>query len=743
MSTCDSSRQVSDEISPAASQCPSAKHSRPASKTSASVCSRRKREHIASPPLTPTPCSAVMWDGHQQQCVREPLPTPDVLRAFLEERLISDHDARPATAAVAVAAAIVVVGAAKASEDVRSSERDVPRGKPVLILRGLAPAFLRVLMDVPLGVDAAFVEAHAAKRRYRPRPGLAATAMAAQWNYPELVGGFARALWRRGEGAVLPIRDVLGRAAVRAVSDCEDLAAVECRASVWVTERVDVLLLDTPVWEDPGGLLKKARRKTVVTGTKTRDEETEEKGLWDVSSTTGQDEDIPSFEDALQETMSLSADATGSKLVDILEQAAYDKWLDYFEALTPRQTPLVADGMSIEWRALQALEGNLDMAKRLAHDRRSHGGSTTTTDSLLPDWLSLLQRLRDRVALLATVPPALGAGPHVPIARNHRTLHADNFARLPIPPRQRSRSPPAAGPVTSGGGGGDDENQRALDRVTYLGGILLPISIVSSVLSMNQDFEPGQPLFWVFWAAAVPLTLVTFVIIYADKLRGAEVWVDAGSLDAGSSSSEDQGADGQEEEEEEKGKKKKTTTPDWNRLADHGRVQWTVDGRARMQRPPPPLPIRPQAMAYAGEDVVIDLSDAVAESRPISPRRRRRTSQESDDNTMDHHRPPPPSSSPPSSLEPYQPSDNDDQGLQDPDMYVTRPALDGARPHAWRKKQLGWGGAAMCILGMQKPLRVQDGLPVTPRPRRNVERRRPRQGRREASGEGRGMLVVM
>lgn len=36
---------------------------------------------------------------------------------------------------------------------------------------------------------------------------------------------------------------------------------------------------------------------------------------------------------------------------------------------------------------------------------------------------------------------------------------------------------------------------------------------------------------------------------------------------------------------------------------------------------------------------------------------------------------------------------------------------NGTRPHAWRKKQLGWGGAAMCILKMQKPLRVEDGGP--------------------------------
>lgn len=651
--------------------------------------------------------------------MRESLPTPDALRGFLEEQRTSD--ARPI-----VAAAAVVAGAVGASATGDGGSRDTRGERPLLILRGLAPAFVHVLLDSPLGIDAEFVAAHAARRRYHaPRPLGSQAVAAAQWNYPEFVGGLAQAMLTGQHGTLLPIGDVLGRVAVRAVSDCEDLAAAECRASVWVGEEVDVLFLDQPAWEEPGSRLRKGERKSAMAVGERWVDET--KGTRRGASSTKKDyeksEEIPSLEDALQERMSVSADATGSKLVDILEEAAYDKWLDFFEVLTPRQSPLIADGSSLEWRALQALEQNLDMAKRLAHTTQRHIGPTDST----PDWSTLLQRLRDRTALLATIPPTSALSP--PAHKDkYSNFHTDNFTNLPVPRRRPRARSPLPVPAKGGGGGGDD-NQRALDRLTYLGGILLPISIVSSVLSMNEDFEPGHSLFWVFWAAAVPLTLLTFAVIYADKLRSAEVWVEIGSLGAGPSSV-DQVVETAITGTKKKNKGKKTKTHEDQGYPENEKWdKWEVDNRSRRDHHPPG--IRPQAMAYAGDDIVIDLSDAVAQSQPITlePRVSQRPG---DDVVDDPHRPA--SSSPQSDLP--QPSDDDDDDDMDPDpnMYVTRPT-NGERPHAWRKKQLGWGGAAMCILTMQKPLRVEDGLPVAPEPKRDVERRL-RQVRRKASAEG-------
>lgn len=663
----------------------------------------------------------------------ESLPTPDALREFLVERhrtTITTSDARPGTALVGMA----VSGAAREEADDRSRDK-TRREKPRIILRGLAPDFVRVLLGMPsIGIDAGFIDAHAARRRYQPhyrRLGSAAPpppVAAAQWNYPELVGGLAQAMWRMGEGAELPIGDdLLGRAAVRAVSDCEDLAAAECRASVWVGEEVEVLFLDQPLWEDPRGMFRKARRRNATAAAAARRFDESEKMKGTGASPAEESEEIPGLEDALQEKMSSSADATGSKLVDILEEAAYNKWLDFFEVLTPRQSPLIADGSSLEWRALQALEQNLDMAKRLTCVRR-HGPMDSP-----PDWPSLLQCLRDRTALLATIPQSPSPRSHIPQEKRSKKFHADNFTNLPVPRRRRARSRPPP-PAKSG----SEENQRALDRVTYLGGILLPISIVSSVLSMNEDFEPGHSLFWVFWAAAVPLTLLTFAVIYADKLRSAEVWEEIGSLGAGSSLVNH--VVEEEEEAEQVGKKKgkkKTKTYGEEEGGDPEHEKWgrlSVDDRSRRHRQSNP---RPQAMAYAGQDVVIDLSEAVAQPQPITLEPRtssHRPDEESNRRSsvflsVQHQRV--------SADEDGHDDDDDDDDL-DSDMYITRPE-NGDQPHAWRKKQLGWGGAAMCILRMQKPLRVEDGLPVAPGPRRDVERRL-REVKRKASAEGRRSL---
>lgn len=693
-STRDSTRQaVLHEISPAASQRPSANLPRPTSSTSDPTTRGSERRARSQSPrcLPPPPCTAITWDA--QPFTQTLLSTPAALQAFLEGLTTN--------AGGGDTARMMTTAAAEGRPAVR----------PLLVLRGLAPAFLRALLDAPLGVDARFVEAHAARRRYRRsrEPAAAPAPAPAQWNYPELVGGFAQAIWA-GQEAALPIVGASGgRAALRAVSDCEDLAAVECRASVWAAERVDVLFLDKPVWGDPGGLLRKASRRkgtesvtTLVERRVDDDDETEGKG-WGASNTEDEEE-VQSLEEALQETMSTCAFARGgSNVRDILAQTVYDKWLDFFEVLTPRQSPLVVDGTSLEWRALQALEGNLDTAKWLAR--------TASRPSQLPDWASLIQRLRDRTALLATIPTAApaAASPHQP---KRQPLHADNLPTMPLPvPRRRRRRPqralPPPPPPASPAGG--DENQRSLDRVTYLGGILLPISIVCSVLSMNDDFEPGQRLFWVFWAAAVPLTLLTFVIIYADKLRGSQVWVEVESLGGAGSSAE---GDQKKKKKGKEGKKKKThddnddddgtSDPEkWGGWAPAGE-----DGTTRMERR---AAARLQARTYAGDEevVVIDLSDAAVPPEPIvlEPRS---SHQPPDDDGADPHRP---------SNDDDDDDDDDDEEEEDTDpptdMYISRPT-DGTRPHAWRKKQLGWGGAAMCILGMQKPRRVADGLPLAP-----------------------------
>ncbi|KKY37341.1 putative cysteine protease domain-containing protein [Diaporthe ampelina] len=231
---------------------------------------------------------------------------------------------------------------------------------------------------------------------------------------------------------------------------------------------------------------------------------------------------------------------------------------------------------------------------------------------------------------------------------------------------------PTAGTPSSQG---SDDNQRALDRVTYLGGVLLPFSIVSGVLSMNEGFEPGQPLFWVFWVATIPLALLTVMVIYADKLRQVEVWE---VLGPGGSDSDDQGSTGSgggdKAQETDKGKGRPTP----------------VSGTSRYDRRQ-----QHEAVTYsAGGDVVIDLGTPAAEMQqiPAGPRGTHGEGQRTD-------------------------SDQDQEGLSSGEDTAEGVALpitaDEARHRpAWKKKQLGWGGAAMCMLGIKKPLWVLDGTPV-------------------------------
>ena len=61
-------------------------------------------------------------------------------------------------------------------------------------------------------------------------------------------------------------------------------------------------------------------------------------------------------------------------------------------------------------------------------------------------------------------------------------------------------------------------------RLSVLGSIIFPATLVASLLSMGDPYSPGKPRFWVFWAAAVPL-----VLLFAGALlfgRKPEKWVE-------------------------------------------------------------------------------------------------------------------------------------------------------------------------------------------------------------------------
>ncbi|KAK7723737.1 hypothetical protein SLS64_000066 [Diaporthe eres] len=628
-------------------------------------------------PPTP-PCYVVTARGGDTGCERRPVSTAGELQAQIF-KLVNQG-----TRATAVASDVFTAASDKHARGVEGAAR------PLITIHGLPTAFVPVLLDSPLDIDPAFVEAHAAGRSYRPlgvrRRRGPRTARYAHWGYPELVTGYwqvmamapnksCQGLEQNSVGPENPrvVVDLARQPVVRPVSDAgKGLAAVFCRASLWVSQDVDVLFLDKPRWGETGPL-RKARRAVSFTGINApmNQESRPRYGGTrrdNVAVAQWNGEEIPSLESVLQDSLATTYKDSG--VIQVLEETAYEQWLELFEVLTPRRRVVKPERTSLEWQIMRALERNFDMSKSIA---RSQNGSGTKEGSAVgpDDWGALMQRLRTRVEIYAATCPGF---PH---KKPEKTANGILYhqERLSYVPRHRPE------PDSSSPQGSDSDNQRALDRVTYLGGILLPFSIVSGVLSVNEGFEPGQPLFWVFWVATIPLTLFTVLVIYADKLRQVEVWSEVRDP-SGSDSEGDRGS---------------------TKSGGEGKVQETEKGR---RKPTPEFgifkysrPQQPDAVTYsAGGDVVIDLGTPTAETQQ----------------TPTAESPGPYGADPPTDSD----EDQEQQGTssdEDTAEQVVLPISAAGYHPGWKKKQLGWKGAAMCMLKMRKPLRVLDGMPVAAR----------------------------
>lgn len=587
-------------------------------------------------------------------CERRPVSTAGELQAGISNLVNRDtHVAAPGPA-------VSTAALGKQTERVNDTTR------PLITIRGLPGTLLSALLHSPLDVDPAFVEAHAAGACYRP---LGRRRRYAHWDYPEMVVGHRQAMVDEQPCPGFEYRpavpeslgaDLARQPVVWPVADAHKaLAAVFCRASLWEGRDVDVLFLDKPCWEG-NGAWRKARRAGRLTGIQ-----------MPVSEKIGPNRDewkgqeMPSLESILQE--SLTATHKDSVVFQVLEETVYEQWLELFEVLRPRARVARREEIPLEWRILQCLERNIDMARSIERSRTGTGNLERSCVSP-DDWRSLMQRLQLRVAILAARPRRV---------TNREPGKAFQEGRAYIPSRGRSE---ADRPSSQG----SDANQRALDRVTYLGGVLLPFSTVSGVLSMNESFEPGQPLFWVFWVATIPLTLFTVLVIYADKLRQVEVWAEV--LDPSASVSE--------ESDEEDEKSTKSGRADEMQGTEKGRRKTTpAFGIAKYDGDH-----QPETVTYsAGGDIVIDLGAPSTDfqhmsAEPAVPNREDwRTDSDHDLGGTS--------------------SDEDTPG----EAALPITAGGAAYRPGWKKKQLGWKGAAMCILRIQKPLWALEGTPAAAR----------------------------
>lgn len=212
----------------------------------------------------------------------------------------------------------------------------------------------------------------------------------------------------------------------------------------------------------------------------------------------------------------------------LIEDIAMHQWSEFFEALSTIVGPGSTEATVLYWQMQKSLERNLSNSE--FYNKSFHQSSNSSSSSATSDWESLLSRLSRQVELSRQLAPPSVTTIEVPAS--HPTPQGDAAATyVPpiIPPRNSNNN-------NNSGSSAEDKNQHSLDRVSYMGGVLLPLSIVSSILSMSDPFGPGGSMFYVFWAVSVPLVLVTVFVIYADTIRRAEVWIEVAASGAGGSS---------------------------------------------------------------------------------------------------------------------------------------------------------------------------------------------------------------
>ncbi|KAM0369002.1 hypothetical protein HYE67_002702 [Fusarium culmorum] len=162
---------------------------------------------------------------------------------------------------------------------------------------------------------------------------------------------------------------------------------------------------------------------------------------------------------------------------DLVAELIYDTWLQKLDSLPP----LGSDLVDVQWTIARALETNADTTRSM--ERRGDFCSITSTD-----WANLGERLQRRIQISVTV--ALQS-------------HA-----------QQAQDEPK------------DANARSLDRIAYLGGLLLPLTVVSGILSIESTYGPEGSSFWVFWLASGLCSILALLVIYADHLRTLDVWME-------------------------------------------------------------------------------------------------------------------------------------------------------------------------------------------------------------------------
>ncbi|KAK8039261.1 hypothetical protein PG993_007672 [Apiospora rasikravindrae] len=281
-----------------------------------------------------------------------------------------------------------------------------------------------------------------------------------------------------------------------------------CRATLRVCqEERHVLFLDRCLWRDASHLGKGVDGSFVTKPCACNNNAAHG---WDLDGATRSEEEA-SLEHRIWEHLNktriwetpISAGLIpkAARLQACFAQCVYASWAELLESLTLEGD--MRKYMNLLQQIQRSLERNIDAEKAIPGQKFTG-----------PDWRELLERVERRVRLASQLSPA--AVIQMPTAASEQPPGIPPAAVEEVvgsKPKEEAPSPEA------------EENKRSLDRVAYLGGVLLPMTIVSGILAMGDTFGPTGDMFYVFWATAVPLTLLTLAIIYADSIRRVEVWI--------------------------------------------------------------------------------------------------------------------------------------------------------------------------------------------------------------------------
>ncbi|KAK4142975.1 uncharacterized protein C8A04DRAFT_12793 [Dichotomopilus funicola] len=648
-----------------------------------------------------TPTSLLFWsDPHPittlpRHIHRIPLYTPRWLVDALH------RDPRSTSASADSDDKLEAVPGAGSARNEGKGNRDEPGGseesddtldpaRRIVLMRGLQRGMVKVLLKelgrvrhgedsggLDQGLDREFVDCFASRRPYRSPRKLQHRACVRQmmysprvraevsryampggfvWEYPEVVElvdeESAASDQGKGGSASRPLILPLSSKEVWETRH----AVLFCRVGLWMTKQGSVLFLERELWNKPGQGYRKAKRQSTSTG---------------AAFGVGETGVTESLEEVIVASLRQGWGYPVDQLAAVVAEAVYSQWLTFFDFLEPEPEPLGPEKVMCFRQIVRSLELNDE------------------GEDDVP-WKSLIDRIHRRLQLSpSTTPPTQnitvyqnpGATEQPDGDRPREPDDGDfNAAGINIPQSLR-RNQNRQGP--GGGRKPPDENQRALDRISYLGGILIPLPIISGILSMGEVYGPDGSKFYVFWAVGVPLAVITLIIIYADTIRKAEVWVEIGAdhVVPTIAGTEDKNATMVAEE----------------------RIQLTPQGRtAPSQRftrmsprtaSAPAGPAGPGSVPYAGdievEERIIDMPTTQTETAPMSFTQ-------------------PPLQQPPGDYD--EDIDVDTVDLPSrrrrwaaqlsqaiPSMILERPG-DGAKAKAWRREELGWVGAMQKIL---------------------------------------------